>query len=444
MSCCRHVLALALVPFVASCVGESGGQNGDPAGSICQAGVDCCKKEELVCVGNPDDTTVCRCFKAWDCETAVDPQKCWQNPADVPDGKGGWTCQTLGATEKCIRPGSDVPAGKNGWSCKVAGSGVECSRPTNTPDGSSDWSCTQNGEFKNCVKGSTPQPDMGLPPPPTDHGVNPPPDGDLGIPPGWACAKNSLGEMVCKNPDGMPSGGGTWKCYWKNNVITCEGSSPTPPGGGGWTCVQNEFVGGWRCTKPIQPGDTPGGSGTWNCYSGTPFSGTVCVQPPPKTPGSECIPGTMKWCDGNTYCGWGQTTCGPDGKWKTKLDPQSGQMVLDCWELPDGRRPNTKCACYFYYWNKDCCENPDCIVPPGTNGQICPLSAGNYCDYCHPLNPECKGVGAKCIVTTNNETYCGQDCAGGKPCPGGSSCQKLSVDSQYFWLCVPNDLSCYY
>lgn len=445
----HRILALALVSVLTGCLGEagSGTTNPPPSGPICQDGVDCCTKDELVCSGNPDDMTTCRCHKAWVCDTAVDPKKCWQNQADTPDGKTDWTCQSLGNVEKCVRPGSDVPPGKNGWLCQSTSSGVECSRPTNTPDGKTNWTCSYSGEFKSCQKGTNPLPDGGVPPTPDlgpggDQGV---PTGDWGIPPGWTCTTNAQGELVCKKDGaGMPGGGGTFSCYWKNNVITCEGSSPTPPGGAGWTCVQNELVGGWRCTKTVQPSDIPDGSGGWNCYSGTAFGGTVCVKQPPKQPGTVCIPGTKMWCDGNGYCGWGQVTCGPDGKWKTKVDPQTGAAVLDCWELADGRRPNTKCACHFYFWNKDCCETPDCIVPPGTNGQICPQSPGKYCDYCHPTNPECINTGSKCIVTSNNETYCGLDCTGGKPCPTGASCQKLQVDGVYYWQCVPTDLSCYY
>lgn len=444
----KRFLSLGLLTLLAGCLGETGAGNKPASGAICQDGETCCEKDELVCAGNPDSELICSCFKDWDCETAVDPEKCWQNRADTPDGETDWTCQTQGNVEQCVRPGSTVPPGKNGWTCKQTANGVECSRPTNTPDGSSEWSCSYSGEFKSCTKGTpTPQPDGGVTPSP-DSGV--PPAGDLGLPPGWNCTTNANNELVCtKDGAGMPSqgapgGGGSFNCFWKNNVITCEGSSPTPPGDGEWNCVQNELVGGWRCTKPVKPGDMPDGNGEWTCYSGTPFGGTVCVKSPPTQQGAECVPGTKKWCDGNAYCGWGQVTCGADGKWKTKVDPKTGKTVLDCAELADGRRPNTKCACHFYYWNKDCCETPDCIVPPGTNGQLCPASPGKYCDYCNPLKPECKNAGSKCIVTSNNETYCGLDCSGGKPCPTGASCQKLQVDSQYVWQCVPTDLSCYY
>jgi hypothetical protein len=434
----------------AGCPGSSDEKYSPPpsGAAVCQDGIACCQEDELVCVGNPDSTTVCRCFKAWDCESAVDPKKCWQNKADVPDGNGDWTCQSQGNVEKCVRPGSDVPPSKNGWICKATGSGVECTRTTNTPDGTTNWNCSYSGEFKSCIKsGGTVGGDAG--PYQDGSGVQadqgPTPTGDIGLPKGWNCATNNLGEMVCKKAGaGVPPGGGTFKCSWKANKITCEGSSAQPPGGmSGWQCVENELI-GWRCTKTITPDDYPDGTGGWNCYSGSDFNGTVCVKPPPPQQGKECNPGTKKWCDGLTYCGWGQVTCGPDGKWKTRTNPQTGQPELDCWELTDGRRPNTKCACHFFYWNKDCCETPSCVVPPSTNGQICPKSAGKYCDYCNPNAPECINAGSKCVVTTNNETFCGIDCAGGKGCPAGSSCQKLQIDNEYYWQCIPNDLSCYY
>ena len=28
-----------------------------------------------------------------------------------------------------------------------------------------------------------------------------------------------------------------------------------------------------------------------------------------------CVPGTWRWCDEPTYCGWGQQVCGSDGYW---------------------------------------------------------------------------------------------------------------------------------
>jgi len=435
--------------------------------SVCNSGTNCCKPEELVCHGDPDGQMVCACYKSWDCDDYLRPEKCSQHPMDTPDGKGGWSCSASGALEKCIRDGSDLPSGVNGWKCKAVGGKVECSRPTNTPDGGTSWDCSYAGEFKVCKKkDDVPVEDGGLPasdgyvpppkdtgvPPKKDQGVTPKPDTGFTPPPGWTCSNGPNGELICKkagggvpeNGSGGPQGKGSFKCYWKNNMITCEGSSGTPPGGNGWNCVVHEDVGGWRCKKSVGPNDTPNG-GTWSCTSGTSYNGIVCVQyPPPPKPGAECQPGAKMWCDGQSYCGWGQVTCGSDGKWKRKFSLQTFSFELDCWELADGRRPNTVCACYFTFFNKDCCETADCVLPPGTNGQICPASPGWYCDYCNPLNPKCNEGGAKCVTTNSYETYCGKDCSGGKACPAGSKCSSFNQGSGTTWQCTPNDGSCYY
>jgi hypothetical protein len=438
------------------CVAESS-MTGDPpvkpGEGVCQAGTDCCKPEELVCSGNPDGTLVCTCYKSWTCDDVLTPEKCTQSPA-TPDGTGGWLCQVYQGMERCVKPGTQAPPGKNNWTCSVVNGSVECVRPTNTPDGGGSWNCSYTNEFKVCTKGVTPGSDAGVPktdgkvPPKTDTGVPKTDTGlpktDTGVPTGWNCWKDAVGDTVCEKPGtGYPPGGGSWKCYWKGGTITCEGSSPTPPGGGGWTCTDNDLVGGFRCTKPVVPGDTPGGGGSWNCTSGSGQGGTTCVQPPPKKPGAECIPNQKMWCDGEVYCGYGQVVCAPDGKWKTKID-SNGKVILDCQELPNGARPNTVCACYFFYFNSDCCETPDCIVPPNSNGQICPASKGAFCDYCNPQKSECQAAGAKCVVTPKSETFCGQDCTGGKACPAGSMCTQVQSGGSSFWQCIPADQSCYY
>jgi hypothetical protein len=391
----------------------------------------------MTCVGNPDGTMVCSCYKSWSCEEVLGQKKCTQHPADQPDGSGGWICKVEGAIEKCVRSGN-LPAGKNGWTCTKAGNQVTCTRPTNTPDGGSNWSCTYvDSDLKVCKSGTPPKTDAGVPkkdtttppPPKTDSGV--PPKTDIGGGSTWNCYKDAIGNNICtKNDEGFPPGGGQWTCQWKQGQIICDGSSSTPPGGGGWTCVPKPEVGGWECKKPQE---LPPGGGTWNCTSGTGAGGTICVQPPPPKPGQACVPNQKRWCDGEVYCSYGQQVCLPTGQW----DPK-------CVELPSGVRPATMCACYFFYFNPDCCETPDCIVPPGTNGQVCKPSNGAYCDYCNPENPECKGAGAKCVATVKNETFCGQDCSGGKACPANSLCTPFTKSGQTYWQCLPADQSCYY
>ena len=107
--------------------------------------------------------------------------------------------------------------------------------------------------------------------------------------------------------------------------------------------------------------------------------------------------------------------------------------------MAQGKVPNTVCACFHFFFNPMCCESPDCLVPPNTNGQICPKSKGGLCDYCNPLKPECTGRGAKCVVTNAHETFCGQDCANA-PCPQGYMCLPAKGNSKQ---CVPADFSCY-
>jgi hypothetical protein len=136
-----------------------------------------------------------------------------------------------------------------------------------------------------------------------------------------------------------------------------------------------------------------------------------------------------RWCDGATYCSWGQQTCLPNGQWGP------------CYEDP-GIRPNTLCACYFFYFNTDCCETPDCIVPAGTSGQVCPAPTGQLCDYCNG-NGQCAN-GGLCIVTNTGESFCGQDCTT-TGCPNNFQCRTITDQSgNQHRQCVPTDLSCYY
>jgi len=196
----------------------------------------------------------------------------------------------------------------------------------------------------------------------------------------------------------------------------------------------------------------PGG-GWYSCVKGSEFNGTQCekvpTEPTPPTPtpkpGDTCVIGEKMWCDGLQYCGWGQVMCDPKtNKWKTKLD-SNGKEILDCNELATGERPNTVCACFHFFFNPSCCERPDCIVPPGTNGQICPASAGGLCDYCNPQKSECKEAQAKCIVTNAHETFCGRLCSTTAPCPNGYQCMVVKLNGgQSTNQCVPADYSCYY
>lgn len=283
--------------------------------------------------------------------------------------------------------------------------------------------------------------------------------GDISqIPTTWDCTTGDNGRQTCVQlgPDqGLPASGTNWKCNRTlikgKPVWVCYGDAAASPASAEWTCdpAPGDSV-QWRCTRPEQPGDFPPGGQWWACVKGSEFGGTRCEavdqEPKPLPPKAQlsatCLPGTLRWCDGLQYCGWGQVTCGADGTWPTK--ELNGELMLDCVELSSGRRPNTVCGCYHFYYNPDCCERPDCMVPQGTSGQLCGKSGGGLCSYCNPQNPECIEAEARCVVTDQHETFCGRGCSTATPCPTGYICQQLKLLTGFDHQCVPEDFSCYY
>jgi len=252
-------------------------------------------------------------------------------------------------------------------------------------------------------------------------------------------------------------GGSNWKCNKasKNGVATwiCYGEvqpGAAPPGQYGWNCKKVKEEASketWRCMRVDGSGDRPPGGGYWACAKGTEFQGTLCekVTGQPKMPplhGGKCMPGTRMWCDGLSYGSWGQVMCQPNGKWATTMI--NGKQILDCQSLMDGRRPNTACACYHFYFNPNCCERPDCIVPTGSKGQLCKKSAGKLCDHCNPVKPECSGKDSKCLVTNSHETFCGTLCDITGDCPVGYKCLTVKLKVGTTKQCVPADYSCFY
>lgn len=156
-------------------------------------------------------------------------------------------------------------------------------------------------------------------------------------------------------------------------------------------------------------------------------------------PGSACEPGTRRWCDGVTFCGWGIIECPAAGKWPTtsRRDAQGRTHLVDaCKEHPDALRPDTPCARYSWLFNPECCEREDCMLPAQSNGRRYAPSAGKLCDPCSPVEPECKEPGALCVYLKRTlpneligganfpigETYCGRECGANRPCPEGYAC----------------------
>ena len=438
----RQRSILQAVAFVATlslagCGGVMGLEedpNGPGTGSNTQ-----CPADKMICVGDPDTGALkCQCNDLWDC--SKNPVKCTQ-PTPTPEGAmpaggNGWECTWTEFKYTCSKkgpPDQNPPPGGSGWSCQYDSEygGWKCTENPPVPNGASKWSCTVKNGALECVEVT--------PPPVTGNNT-------------WNCGTDASGKYVCTTGD-LPPGGSNWKCsqVTKGGVPTwvCVGdSSGNPaPGGNGWTCapMENEFN-KWKCEKPVDtPPQTPPGGGTYQCVKGTEFGGTKCEEapkPPPGTSNDLCKINEKMWCDGLQYCGWGQVACDPaTGKWKTKV--VNGKTIHDCQELSNGARPNTVCACYHFFFNPACCERPDCLVPSGSTPQICGPSQGGLCDYCNPMQSECKNNG-KCIVTNNHETFCGQPCSTTQPCPANYNCMTVKTQVGTVNQCVPADFSCYF
>ena len=399
-----------------------------------------CPPEKMTCTGDVDKgTLVCSCDDTWFCQ--ANPKKCSRD-RPVPPGGGSWSCTWDNEHSYfCTKKGGKGEVhGDQDWYCTWSDKEFawRCTRiktPTKPPGGGS-WRCSVDRESKKLI-------------------CTPAPAGDND----WNC-KTSQGKKTCKKggDGGLPPGGSGWRCHQVleggvQNWV-CSNTKPTgskPPGGNGWKCVKTGSELGkdhYRCQRPGTKNDVPPGGGFYACVKGSEFGGTTCVKvdkkPAPWSPkdGFKCAPGTKMWCDGLDFCGWGQVTCQPNGQWPSKM--LGGKKVLFCKELPNYRRPNTQCACYHFFYKANCCERPDCIVPAGTNGQICPKSQGKLCDYCNPLKPECAESGAKCLVSTDYETYCGRVCSSNSSCPAGYKCAAVKLKVGYTKQCVPLDGSCYY
>ena len=134
--------------------------------AVCQDGASCCAPEELVCTGDPDQGTVCTCFRSWSCDGVWSPTSCDQE-IQTPDGGSGWTCTQDDEFETCTqsKSGSAPPPDGGGWTCTTEEDEVVCRRASSTPDGSSDWSCTYVDGLKQCER--VPAPSTPGPVPPT-------------------------------------------------------------------------------------------------------------------------------------------------------------------------------------------------------------------------------------------------------------------------------------
>jgi hypothetical protein len=361
-------------------------------------------------VGNATCTSGGSDNSQWSCNYEGTKQICRKVKADKPNDQPGWQCVPIAGGVSCHSPTPGQSADEPGWNCKPENGGTTCTTPTpDQPGFGGPWECVYDDVGGvTCTSESS---------------------GD------WTCVADASGNKICTEPNPETPDGGTWDCYDADGKTICVGSGDNP-GGGGWIC-QTDDVGRTRCEKqPDYPPDQPG-SGTWNCWYDD-VGNRVCSDEAPDAPappgggtppGGPCEQGQKRWCDVATYCQWGQQECLPSGQWGT------------CNEIP-GVRPNTLCGCYFFYYMPECCERPDCIVPPATNGQICPASAGKQCDYCSVTGHEqsCSS-GFLCVTTSAAESFCGKECTDNPgSCASGYQCRQLNSGRK---ACVPNDESCY-
>ena len=390
-----------------------------------------CSPEKIICVGRSSDKSlVCVC--GWYCPPHEDT--CYHKAIHPPGD--GWMCAWLAKNDyTCHRKGEKgkPPDKTYEWECDWL--------DWMAPSAPGEWKCTVDNDeeqvsCKRVHKKTTP----------TGGGQ-------------WDCIKSN-GPKVCTKKDnngGLPQGGSDWKCgktlingtpYWICHGTTDAGDKP--PNGTNWKCQKVKSGGQkdtWKCERTEAEDDFPPGGSWWACAMGSLYKGIVCTEvpeeptPTPKVDGT-CVPGSKLWCSGSQYSGWGQVTCLSSGKWETTI--VSGNPVINCQELTDGRRPDTWCACYHFFYNPTCCERPDCILPKNSSGQKCPAGQGKLCDHCDPLNPQCKEPGAHCITTMSHESFCGKSCSTAVACPTGYKCASVQMTKGTTMQCVPGDYSCFY
>jgi hypothetical protein len=113
-------------------------------------------------------------------------------------------------------------------------------------------------------------------------------------------------------------------------------------------------------------------------------------------------------------------------------------------------RPATECACRYFYFNYDCCEdqadrdgdgNADCIIPSGHTPPVCPTD-GSLCASCDS-HGDCGGASDLCLFRRDGYALCGRHCTSDADCPGGYSCNSIRVSGGgTLGQCAPNSGTC--
>jgi hypothetical protein len=355
----------------------------------------------------------------WTCRIENSQEICHKDHAETPNDSGDWQCETKDGGVSCHSDSPGQSADDSGWSCVPDRGGTTCYSPaTDRPGHGGPWDCTYD-ELGGVTCTSSDSSD-------------------------WVCVPEADGDTTCTNQHPDTPGDGSWDCYDVDGKTLCVGPGDQATNGS-WNCYTDE-IGNAVCEKnPEYPPDAPS-SGGWNCWYDA-EGNRVCSDAPPDS-GGLCEPGSRRWCDGPTYCSWGTQVCLPNGTWEPA-----------CHENPN-LRPDTPCACHFFYYHEECCETPPkypgdpagCVIPPGTNGRTCAKGNGDLCATCDS-NSDCK-AGAICVFTNEGETFCGRSCQTVADCCVGNDdpnctqnfmCKGLQDQTgQTYTQCVPADNSCYH
>jgi len=411
------LLVTILIPlFSLGCQGTFGDNSHgfDDDTDVTATPVPACPVDPDCAIGG--DCSLYECPDYWLCEdlaSGIEGKRCTNPGPDYPDD-GNWDCEQVGNSVRCTSDHYPDDGGGGDWNCERIDDLVVCTDDTpGYPDepGEGPWNCFFEGEFRICESGRTPG-DGG------DWFCYDTPDGrecrqrNPEYPDDsreWDCHDNPDGETVCSAPGDLPDGGanGDYDCEDLGDLVVCTDDSPDYPDEGGDVPTDCYFADEFRICGPDDDGPPDGGD-------------------------YECVAGQQRWCDDAIYCSWGKQTCLPDGSWGPCIEPTVTRTGLT-------DRPATECGCRYFYFNDDCCETPDCIIPDDHAPPACE-SDGSLCSYCDTA-ANCGGPADVCLFARDGYAFCAQDCSD-TGCPGGYECQSITTRDGRMNQCVPTSGTC--
>lgn len=375
----------------AGCGGDDGFVPGEEHGGEGEG--ECVDGQQESVVGfyccDPDQQTQCICPDYWVCTEACggnggNGKVCDQPFPDSPGGSSEWgECEEDEGFITCTGDAEtfDDSGLGEGWNCEVQGEFVVCtSEEADYPDGGdgSGWDCYYNEGIRICESAD---------------------DGE------WECETLADGTTECVNDAEDTPDDGDWECFFDNGASgdgddarICTGHKGEDDGNGsGYDCFTNvDLFDRCRDETPEYPDE--GGDEEWDCWIDE-FGTTHCTnggESPDGGADEPCPLGVARWCDGPIFCSWGKQFCNADLRWGP------------CQE-EDGDRPDNSCACRHFYFDPDCCEGPDCVIPPEHIQPTVCESDGGLCGYCNN-DDDCDGNGI-CLEDGHGGTLCGQSCA---------------------------------